>query len=197
MYTRVVSFLLLFGLCQLSIAQDSPARSLPRAQLALSNDTAEARYLTSGSKAGVDSARRISGGVFLSEERDIVFDAELLFPADLELGPISMNFGPRAYAALLQEENNDIMAFSIGAEVRFDIERRTGLAVVGHAFYAPDILTFGSADNLTDLSARAEIRLAERLIGFAGMRWFRFDLTEGGGHEDLQDEVFVGASYRL
>ncbi|MET0987037.1 MAG: hypothetical protein ABW034_16700 [Steroidobacteraceae bacterium] len=45
-------------------------------------------------------------------------------------------------------------------------------------------------------SERVEIRLAPRLSAFAGMRWFRFDLTEGGGHEDLQDEVFVGVGYR-
>ncbi|MET0660902.1 MAG: YfaZ family outer membrane protein, partial [Steroidobacteraceae bacterium] len=100
-----------------------------------------------------------------------------------------------AYAALLQEENNDVMAFSIGAEVRLDIFRDTGFAVVGRAFYAPDILTFGTADNLQDFSARAEYRLGPRLIGFAGMRWFRLDLTEGAGHQDLQDEVFVGGGY--
>lgn len=177
-------------------AQNDPTAPLPRLSLALSNDTGELRYLARGSKIGVDSATA-SAGFFLSEDRDIVLDAALLFPTTVELGPVSARFGPRAYAALLQEENNDVMAFSLGAEVRLDINRRSGLAVVGHAYYAPDILTFGSADNLTDLSARAELRIAPKLIGFAGMRWFRFDLTEGGGHQDLQDEVFVGASYRL
>ena len=194
----VIAFLLLCSAgTEVSVAQNAPAISLPRAEVALSNDTLHLRYLAKGSEAGVDSARRISGGAFLSEDRDIVLDVELLFPTDLRLGPISIDFGPRAYAALLQEENNDVMAFSVGAEVRVDIERQRGFAVVGQAFYAPDILTFGSADNVTDFSARAEVRVGPRLTAFAGMRWFRFDLTEGGGHQDLQDEIFVGAAYRL
>jgi hypothetical protein len=33
-------------------------------------------------------------------------------------------------------------------------------AVSGQAFYGPDILTFGSADSLTDLSARVEVNVA-------------------------------------
>lgn len=194
-HSRTLAFLALLA-SGIAHSQTDTSASLPRAEAAFSNDTVELRYLAKGSKVGVDSARA-SAGFFLSEDRDIVLDAALLFPANLSLGPLTMTFGPRAYAALLQEENNDVMAFSIGAQVRLDVNRRSRLAVVGHAFYAPDILTFGSADNLTDLSARAEIGIAPKLIAFAGMRWFRFDLTEGGGHQDLMDEVFVGASYRL
>jgi hypothetical protein len=187
---------------QPAIAQDArevtltaQARTLPRAEVSLSNDTIDLRYLASGSKVDVDTAHRASGGIFISEERDILLDAELLFPANVKLGPVSALFGPRVYAALLEEENNDVMAFSIGTEVRLNIHRQSGFAVVGHAFYAPDILTFGTADNLEDFRARAEIRLGPRLIGFAGVRWFRLDLADVGGHEKLQDEAFVGAGY--
>ena len=126
-----------------------------------------------------------------------MLSGSLLFPADVDLGPLSVMFGPRAYAALLDEENNDVLSLAVGAQLRFDINRRNGLAVVGHAFYAPDILTFGTADNLTDLMARAEMRLAEQLTGFAGMRWFEFDLIEGAGEQTLQDEVFVGVGWRF
>jgi hypothetical protein len=45
---------------------------------------------------------------------------------------------------------------------------RLSLAVSGQAFYGPDILTFGSADSLTDLSART-----------------------------LQEELFFGVGYRF
>jgi hypothetical protein len=58
-------------------------------------------------------------------------------------------------------------------------------------------MTFGSADNLTDLGARVEIRAAPRLLVFGGMRWFEFDLTDGSGERTLQEEVFVGAGWRF
>jgi hypothetical protein len=67
----------------------------------------------------------------------------------------------------------------------------------GQAFYAPDILSFGSADSLTDLSARAELQVAPQMLAFVGMRWFEFDLIEGGGERTLQEELFVGIGYRF
>lgn len=165
-------------------------------ELALSNDTLQLRYVTGGQLVGVDSSR-FSGAFFLSEERDTVFSAGLVFPAGIDLGPVSLAAGPQVYAALLKDENDDVMAVSVGAEVRLLLNRRRGLAVAGHAYYAPDILTFGSADNLTDLSARVEMGLLDQALVFGGMRWFEFDLTEGEGERTLQEEVFVGFGYRF
>ena len=89
------------------------------------------------------------------------------------------------------------MALSLGGEIRFYFDPQRRFAVSGQAFYAPDILSFGSADNLTDLSARAEMQVSERVMAFAGMRWFEFDLVDGGGERTLQEEVFVGLGYRF
>jgi hypothetical protein len=166
------------------------------AEVALSNDTLQLRYLANGNRVGVQGSQ-LTGGVFLGEERDFVLNAGLLFPADLGIRRLNISFGPQVYAALLQEENDDVMAVSIGTEVRFFIDPSRGLAVSGQAYYAPDILTFGTADNLTDLSARVELNVAEQLQAFAGMRWFEFDLTDGSGERTLQEEVFVGLGYRF
>ena len=165
-------------------------------ELALSNDTVQLRYEASGQTIGVDRSR-FSSAVFLSEERDIVLSAGLAFPAEIDMGRLTVAVGPQVYAALLDDENDDVMSMSVGAQVRFLLHRRMRLAIAGHAYYAPDILTFGSADNLTDLGARAEIGLAPRVIAFGGMRWFEFDLTEGGGERTLQEELFVGFGYRF
>ena len=169
----------------------------PRAELSLSNDTLQLRYFTGGKKIGADSSSQASAAIFVSEERDLVLSGDLLFPIDLDIAPLSILLGPRAYAALLEDENSDVMALSVGAEVRWTIERSRGLALVGHAYYAPDIVTFGSADNLTDLGARVEIRATPKVVVFAGMRWFEFDLTEGEGTRKLQDEAFVGAGWQF
>lgn len=166
------------------------------AEIALSNDTLQLSYIGSGQIVKVDGSY-VTADFFLSEERDIVLSGGLMFPADLNLGALTITFGPRAYAALLEEENNDVMSLSVGTELRLDLNRPRGLAIVGHAFYAPDILTFGSADSLTDLSVRAQVRIAPRLTGFAGMRWFEFDLVEGGGERTLQEELFAGFGWQF
>lgn len=173
--------------------QDAPQRT---AEVALSNDTLQLRYTGSGELVGVDRSQ-FNGGFFLGEERDSVLDAGLLFPVDIGVRRLQVSFGPQAYAALLRDENDDVMAVSVGTQVRFLIDPNRGLAVAGRAYYAPDILTFGSADNLTDLSARVEMRVASQLQAFAGMRWFEFDLTDGSGTRTLQEEMFVGVGYRF
>ena len=180
-----------------AVAQESDELlTRPIGEIALSNDTLQLRYSSSGEQVGV-AGSRVNGAFFLSEERDIVLSGGLMFPADLDIPRLTVLFGPQIYAALLEEENNDVMAMSVGAELRFLLIRRLGLAVSGQAFYAPDILTFGSADNLTDLSARVELNIAPRMIVFGGMRWFEFDLTDGSGTRTLQEELFVGFGYRF
>lgn len=194
MVRYVVAAALLLLTSHLALAQDGASRR--SAEVALSDDTLELRYLGQSGLNEVPRSR-ITGGFFLSEDRDIVIDGGLLVPAGIRLGPVSLQFGPRAYAALLEDENQDVLALSVGAEVRFDIDRSSGFAVTGKAYYAPDIITFGAADSITDLSARAEIRLAERMTVFGGMRWFEFDLVEGQGERTLMEEVFVGLGWQF
>ena len=166
-------------------------------EVALSDDTLQLRYIDSGTQLTSGRASQISAGFFLSEERDIVLMADVLFPAQLGYSQLQILFGPRIYAALLEEENSDVMAASLGVEARWEIDSSSGLAIAGQAYYAPDILTFGSADNLTDLSARAEIRLQPRLTIFGGMRWFEFESIDTGADQTLQEELFAGVGWRF
>jgi hypothetical protein len=186
--------LLLVATCASAQRRDAENGSV--AEFALSNDTLQLRYVGSGSRIGVDGSHLV-GSAFLSEHRDFVLSSGLLFPVDLGIRRLNISFGPQVYAALLQNENDDVMAVSVGTEVRFFIDPRRGLAISGQAYYAPDILTFGSADNLTDLSARVEMNVAQQVQAFAGMRWFEFDLTDGSGERTLQEEAFVGIGYRF
>src|SRR5262245_54086334 len=164
------------------------------AEIALSDETLQLRYRDGGRNVDVGGGR-VSGFFFLSEERDIVLSSDLLFPAQLGYDRLQILFGPRAYAALLAEENNDVFAVSLGAEIRYVLDKNTGFAIAGEAFYAPDVLTFGTADNLTDMSARVEIRVQPRLTVFGGMRWFEFDLIDNAGSQTLQEELFAGLSW--
>jgi hypothetical protein len=175
----------------------SAGEARPRGEVALSDDTLQLRYIDSGSEYTGGRASQISGSFFLSEERDIVLMGDVLFPAQLGYDRLQIQFGPRIYAALLEEENDDVMAAALGMEVRWELDRTSGFAISGQAYYAPDILTFGTADNLTDLSARAEIRLQERLTIFGGMRWFEFESTDAGQDQTLQEELFAGVGWQF
>lgn len=176
-------------------AIDVATERRPAGEIALSDDTLQLRYL--GSIDQVNDAR-FNGTLFLSEERDLVLSSGLLFPLDFGGGGrFDITAGPQAYAAMLRDENQDVFAISLGTEVRFFFDDRRRYAVSGQAFYAPDILTFGTANNLKDMSARGELQVADRVMVFGGYRWFEFDLTDGSGKRVLQEEVFVGLRYRF
>jgi hypothetical protein len=167
----------------------------PSVELALSNQTAQLRY-RAPTDIGGQSGSEVSYAVFLSEERDIVASAALLFGTTLNLGALSVQLGPQAYAALLNEENQDVFALAVGGQIRYDLVPTQRIAIVGSAFWSPDVLTFGEADNITDFMARAEMRLTDRVVGFAGYRWFELDLLMRENRK-LQNELFAGINWRL
>lgn len=179
-----------------SHAQTPAAREVRHAELSLSDETLLLRYITPNTLIRGQSGQQ-SYAVFLSEDRDVVGTAGLMIDTELRLAPrLAIQVGPQAYAALLGERGNDALALAFGVQARLELDRRSGLAIAGNAFYAPNVLTFGFADNLIDLMARAELRLADRIIGFAGWRWFELDLPVRQTRT-LQDEIFVGIRYRL
>lgn len=166
------------------------------AELAVSNQALQLRYLSDAQVIGrADSDLAYS--ILLTEDRDIVGAVALFVDTDVEIMPrLSIQIAPQAYAALLDEEDSDVFTLAFGVRARYDLVRARGIAIVGHAFYSPDVLTFGSADNMRDFEARAEIRLTERLIGFAGYRWFRLNLA-GTLDEDLQNQFIAGLRAQL
>jgi hypothetical protein len=167
------------------------------AELQASSRAIEAHYQTPTSFGGMPNSA-LDYGLFLSEDRDIVATAGLLMDSTLNFGwrPLQVRFGPKAYAALLSERNTDTFALSIGVQARYELVPSRKIAIAGHAYYAPDILTFGSADRVTDLMARGELGLADQLIVFGGWRWFRMDLTDQP-NRDLQNQLFAGVRWRL
>ena len=62
----------------------------------------------------VGEGGRASVSLFLSEERDIVLFGDFLFPAGSGSDWFQLTFGPRVYAALLEDENSDVLSVSLG-----------------------------------------------------------------------------------
>ncbi len=202
MRKNILAIILLMAAAGSAVAQTSekpeniPPPGVREVDVALSNDTLQLKYIANGSKVGVRNTR-FSGAFFLSEDRDIVLSGGLLFPVDYDLGRFNVVIGPQLYAALLTEPTNDVMAVSIGAEVRFILEKEHDLAVMAFGYYAPDILTFGSADKVVDVGGQLELPLSKKMRGFLGYRYFQFDLTQGQGNKKLQNQIYLGLGYRF
>ena len=176
-------------------AQEPAARAY--GEIAVSEDSVQLRYIRPNVQPAENvDAGQLGFGLFLNEERDIVASTNYYVEATrLRINRLSFMVGPVAYAALLSEENQDVFALALGAEARFRLLRNPRVDIVGQAVYAPDILTFGSADNVWDVVGRAEIPITDRVTGFGGFRLFEIDLVQG--KTELEESVHLGLRYRF
>lgn len=197
------AFFWLAAVCTALLLQTDSARAQAETgqagEIALSEDSMQLRYIRSRMQPGADNpneAGELGFGLFLNEQRDIVASANYFVEAsELRMYRLSVMVGPVAYAALLSLENNDVFALALGAEARYRLLRSPEVNIVGRAAYAPDILTFGSADNVWDVIARAEIPVTERVTGFGGYRLYEIDLLQG--KRELEETVHLGLRFQF
>jgi hypothetical protein len=166
-------------------------------EIAVSEDSLQLRYTRPASQPGNNiESGELGFGLFLNEDRDFVASSNYFVDASrLRINRLTIMAGPVAYAALLSAENTDVFAVALGAEARYLLLQNPQVTIVGRAAYAPDILTFGSADNMWDAIARAEIPLTDRVTGFGGYRVFEIDLLEG--KTELEESIHLGLRYRF
>lgn len=161
------------------------------------NDVLQLRYL--GAAPPVSSAAgNLDFGALLTESRE--FDASGAWMFDTDFLPISrlrLQVGPRADLAWLATgSKTQVFSLGVSAGARYELIQRLGLSAFGSAAYSPGVLTFGSAHNLYDFTAGAEIKLAGRLYALGGYRWFKFTLVNEPD-ERLVNEVFAGVRWQL
>jgi hypothetical protein len=168
-------------------------------ELYLNNDALQIDYLNDIRLMGMDQ-NKLSLGLFFDVDRDIIFNPSLtipgLFKGKLPI-PLSFSVGTKGYLALVNEpQDEQVFALAVGAGARFDIPIDIGMPMYVDAvyFYAPEILTFGGADNVKDFIARFEMDVIPRLTAFVGYRLLRFDLDDTGDH-DFDDTFHIGIRY--
>lgn len=196
MIMRLRSLTPVFLSCLLACAVSETAHAQDESgEIALSDESVQLRYIRQFTRSEVNNdGGELGFGLFWNENRDFVASANYSIEASrLHFNRLSLMAGPVAYAAMLNTENTDVFALALGAEVRFELLRRQGVDIVGRAAYAPDILTFGSADKLWDVIGRVEIPLADRITGFAGYRLYQIDLLEGT--TELEESLHLGIRY--
>jgi hypothetical protein len=135
-------------------------------------------------------------GVFYNEQRDLVgvFDALWYIGDEARQREIEVSVGTRVFAAFLNQENEDTLGVGFGGEAEwfFNQKRRSSLRL--SAFYAPDILTFGIANNIKDYAIDLQTKIGDRTSAFVGFRHLEVDTVKEAvsGNRNLDDEVHIG-----
>lgn len=167
---------------------DDAADSEQAVHAYLSEDALQVQYERA---IDVEDIGKLRGraGIFYNEQRDLIGLADLLAPVGADdFGPdVRVHVGSRLYGAFLAEEDQDLFAISIGGEAEYFFGGATSVLLA--AYYAPDILTFGDADNFTDVSLRLRTRVGEGTELFVGYRSFEIDTLVD---REVDDNMHVG-----
>ena len=139
-----------------------------------------------------------SAGILYNEQRDLVgiFDALVYLGDQARQREIEVSVGSRVFAAFLNQENEDTLGVGFGGEAEwfFNQKRRSSLRL--SAFYAPDILTFGIANNIRDYALDLTTRMGASRPTFAyvGFRHLEVDTVKEAvsGNRNLDNEIHLG-----
>jgi hypothetical protein len=167
-----------------------------RIEVYVAENALQAMYVTT-LDTGKLGTNEVQGGFFFSEERDFVLIGDMLVDVgERERHPRwRLNVGPRAYGAQLNVENQDVFAIAVGGRLSYMFRQNGATTLSVSAFYAPDIATFGSADNTTDISVRFETRLTAATRIFVGYRSLEFALLDASRRID--DSAHIGIQRRF
>jgi hypothetical protein len=175
-----------------------PPGTTTAVEATVGNSALQLRYLAPAPWPAIRGRSDLDYGFLLSQNRNIIGSAALMFHTDLHIVPnLTIDVGPKGYLALLSDVNKtDVFAVALGVDARYAVLPQWGVAAFGSAFYSPTVLTFGSADNVYDFSAGADVAFTPRLSGLAGYRWYKYT-TIAEPDIVVQREVFAGLRWRL
>jgi len=157
----------------------------------ISEDALQAMYVRD---IETDELGRIEarGGIFFNEDRDLIGIIDGMVAVG-DVAPnrrIEVHVGPRMYAAFLNNENEDIFGIGVGGQARYFFNRSRTTSATLSLFYVPDILTFGAADNVQDVTLRLESQLRDGTDIYVGFRAFELDVR--AEDREVDDNLHLG-----
>jgi len=193
---RVVAAVLIAGCGAQALAQPPPGDG-PRVtndhaiDAYISEDAIQALYMRMIQTDALGPIE-VRGGIFYNEQRDLIGIADGL----IEVGEVRpaqrlvFSVGPRMYGAFLNQEDEDIFGIGVGGQARYFFNRSQTMSVTLSYYYAPDILTFGAADNVNDVALRLQAQLRDGTDVYVGYRELELDVR--GGDREVDDNVHLG-----
>jgi hypothetical protein len=160
-------------------------------ELYLSEDALQAQYVRR-LDLGDFGPTEMRAGFFYNEDRDLIGIGDLLafVGDDVGVRSLELRVGTRVYGAFLAPEDQDIFGIGLGGEAQYFLGSSRNTSVTLALFYSPDIVTFGSADNVKDVSLRFSTRLRNGTDVFFGYRAFEIDLQPTD--REVDDNLHVG-----
>lgn len=118
-------------------------------------------------------------------------------------GAVQISLGGRLYGAQLAsatqvEDDYSMGMLALGGMASFSPLQR--LTLMGRAYHAPDITSFGDADGITEVELRLNYRVIPQAFVYLGYRYIQIDLEDSlelGENDTVEMDNHINIGFRL
>ena len=181
----------LVGFVALGLCAQAHAQSL---EIGLNDDTARVRYSTAMWGEQYGRAQMEVGALYSSEYDNHLLNAGLLVFNDSWESPLELGVGGRFYFA--DTDADTFGGLALGGQFRFAPLNWRGFGIGAQYFYAPDIVTFSDAENLSEFGARVDYELMPQARVFIAYHNIEADHEDYSGSVELDEATLFGVSMR-
>ena len=166
----------------------------------LSGDSARFFYSTQmwGQQAG---PVELETGIMFNEEDNYLLNLGMMLRNDNLDSPLILSLGGRSYFASANRADTNqefkIAALALGIEVLFVPDNMGGLGLGLHYYYAPDILSGGDAETVSEFAVKLDYQLTPQSNVFAGYQIINADLKNDEGDIDIEEGFMLGFGLRF
>ncbi len=166
------------------------------------SDAAELAFLTQNATFGYGGAD-IGFGVLINEEDDFIANASILVSGSSKGDVKGLHFGVgvKVYAGSLDGPaavSLDVNggAIAIGGRIRYILPSKVPVAVLGEAYFAPDITNISDFDGLIEYRIALELEITPSALAYIGYR--KLEVTFNDNVEyDVDDSAHVGVRFEF
>jgi len=165
------------------------------------SDVAELTFLTQTASFGYGGAD-IGFGALINEYNDVIANASILVSGSStgDVKALHFGVGAKAYVGTL-EGPNDVLdidggAIAIGARIRYVFPGNTPLAVLGEAYYAPEVTNLADFDGLIEYRVALELEVTPSARAYVGYRKLEVTFNNNVDFE-VDDEAHVGVRFEF
>jgi len=168
----------------------------------VSNDMAELTFLTQSASFGYGGAD-IGFGALINDENDVLASGSILVSGSStgDVKALHFGVGAKVYAGALEgpvsgTRDVDGGAVAIGGRIRYVFPGSTPLAVLGEAFYAPEVTNISDFDGLFEYRISLELEVTPSARAYLGYRKLEVTFSENVEY-DVDDSVHVGVRFEF
>jgi len=167
----------------------------------LGGNMAEISYLSQVSSFGYGGAD-IGFGALVNEDDDVMLSGSILVSGSNagDVRGLHFGVGAKAYAGALDGPtgnlNADGGAIAIGARLRYVFSSAMPIAVLGEAYYAPDVTSISDYDGLSEYRFALEMEVTPSARAYIGYRNLEVSLDNRADYE-VDDDAHIGVRFEF